>query len=77
MSVRYAAAKRRGGRLLGEAPDCDPERPIALLATAIPCATTLSIAIHLLHVLSLGVGDKFGPGEELGSAGRGLAPPQR
>ena len=28
-----------------------PERPIALLATAIPSAATLSVAIHLVHAL--------------------------
>jgi hypothetical protein len=52
ISVRYAAANRRGEQLLGEAPDTAPERPITLVATAIPSAATLSVAIHLLHALS-------------------------
>jgi len=51
LAVRYAAANRRGGQLLSEAPDTLPERPIALLATAISSAATLSVAIHLVHAL--------------------------
>jgi hypothetical protein len=51
LAVRYAAANRRGEQLLGEMPDAAPERPIALLATAVPSAATLSVAIHLLHAL--------------------------
>ena len=57
ISVRYAAANRRGEQLLGEMPDAAPERPIALLATAIPSAATVSVAIHLLHALPTGVQD--------------------
>jgi hypothetical protein len=55
LAVRYAAANRRGERLLSEATDTAPDRPIALLATAIPSAATLSVAIHLLHSLPPGV----------------------
>jgi hypothetical protein len=51
LAVRYAAADRRGQQLLGEAPGTLPDRPIALLATAIPSAATLSVAIHLVHAL--------------------------
>ena len=51
LAVRYVAANRRGEQLLREAPGTVPERPIALLATAIPSAATLSVAIHLVHVL--------------------------
>ena len=58
-SVRYATANRRGGQLLSEATDAAPERPIALLATAIPSAAALSVAIHVLHALPDGAQDKL------------------
>jgi hypothetical protein len=67
LSVRYVAANRRGEQLLGEMPDAAPDRPIALLATAIPSAATLSVAIHLLHALPAGVEDEL-TGELLGTA---------
>ncbi len=51
LAVRYTAADAHGGLLVGEAADAIPERPIALLATAIPSAATLSVAVHLLHAL--------------------------
>jgi hypothetical protein len=72
LAVRYAAANRRGGQLLNEAADAAPERPIALLASAIPSAATLSVAIHLLHALSAGVQDKLA-GELLDTAGTNAA----
>ncbi len=59
LTVRYMAADARGGLLLGEAADAIPERPIALLATAIPSTATLSVAIHLLHALPDSVQDKL------------------
>ena len=59
LAVRYTAADTRGGLLLGEAADATPERPIALLATAIPSAATLNVAIHVLHALPAGVQDKL------------------
>jgi hypothetical protein len=59
LAARYAAANRRGEQSLTEAPDTVPERPIALLATAIPSVTTLSVAIHLLHALPASVRDKL------------------
>jgi hypothetical protein len=55
LAVRYAAANRRGERPLSEATDTAPQRPIALLATAIPSTATLTVAIHLLHALPPGV----------------------
>ena len=67
ISVRYAAANRRGEQLLGEAPGAAPGRPISLLATAIPSAATLSVAIHLLHALPAGPPDKLA-GELLDTA---------
>lgn len=51
LAVSYAAANRRGEQLLSEAPDTAPDRPIALLATAIPSVATLSVAIHVVHAL--------------------------
>jgi hypothetical protein len=36
-----------------------PERPIALLATAIPSAATLSVAIHLVHAIPDGARAKL------------------
>ena len=49
LAASYAAAARRGEQLLSEA-DL-PERPIGLIASAIPSAATLSVAIHLVHAL--------------------------
>jgi hypothetical protein len=51
LAVRYSAAHRRGEQLLRESSNAIPERPIALLATAIPSAATLSVAIHLVHAI--------------------------
>jgi hypothetical protein len=51
LAVHYTAANHRGEQLLSQAPGTVPERPIALLATAIPSAATLSVAIHLVHAL--------------------------
>jgi len=59
LAVRYLAAAAHSGLLLGEAADAIPERPIALLSTAIPSAATLSVAIHLLHALPDSVQDKL------------------
>ncbi len=59
LAVRYAAANRRGEQLLSEAPHTVPARPIALLATAIPSAATLSVAIHLVHALPEGAEGKL------------------
>jgi hypothetical protein len=59
LAVRYAAANRRGEQLLSEASDTTPERPIALLATAIPSAATLSVAIHLVHAIPDGARAKL------------------
>ena len=49
LAASYAAAARRGEQLLSDA-DL-PERPIGLLASAVPSAATLSVAIHLAHAL--------------------------
>jgi hypothetical protein len=67
LASHYAAANRRGRWLVSETPDIAPGRPIALLASAIPSAATLSVAIHLLHALPGGVKDKLA-GELLDTA---------
>lgn len=54
LAVRYAAADRRGQQLLSEPTDSIPQRPIALLASAIPSAATLSVAVHLVHAIPEG-----------------------
>ena len=59
LAVRYAAANRHGRQLLGDASRAAPQRPIALLATAIPSTATLSVAIHVLHALPDGAQDKL------------------
>ena len=51
LAGRYRDAKRRGERL----PECDQDhlirRPIAMLACAVPACASLSVAIHVIHVL--------------------------
>ena len=51
LSDHYRQAKRRGERL----PECDQDhriaRPVAMLASAVPACATLSIAVHVLHML--------------------------
>jgi hypothetical protein len=59
LGARYAAANRHGEQLLSEAPHTAPDRPIALLATAMPSAASLSVAIHLAHALPDGARAKL------------------
>ena len=51
LAVYYHEARRRGELL----PECDQDRwidrPVAMLATAVPACATLSVAIHTLHLL--------------------------
>ena len=51
LADRYRQATRRGEGL----PECDQDhlvrRPIAMLATAVPACATLSVAIHVIHVM--------------------------
>ena len=51
LADRYRDAKRRGEQL----PECDQDhlirRPIAMLASAVPACASLSVAIHVIHVL--------------------------
>jgi hypothetical protein len=58
LALSYAAANRRGQELLSEALEI-PDRPIGLLASAIPSVATLSVAIHLVHTLPAGPRDKL------------------
>ena len=51
LAGRYHDAKRRGEQL----PECDQHhlirRPIAVLASAVPACASLSVAIHVIHLL--------------------------
>ena len=51
LADHYHRARLRGEEL----PECDQDhlirRPIAMLATAVPSCATLSVAIHVIHVL--------------------------
>lgn len=51
LAARYRDAKRRGE----QPPECDQDhlirRPIAMLASAVPACASLSVAIHVIHVL--------------------------
>ena len=64
LAQRYEAAYDRGARDLpvGEDP---PERPIMLLATAIPRLISLAVAANVLHLLPTGTHDAAVLAEEL------------
>ena len=51
LANHYSDAKRRAEQL----PECDRDhlirRPIAMLASAVPACASLSVAIHVIHVL--------------------------
>jgi len=51
LATHYSDAKRRAEQL----PECDHDhlirRPIAMLASAVPACASLSVAIHVIHVL--------------------------
>jgi hypothetical protein len=51
LAAHYREAKRRAERM----PECDQDplirRPVGMLATAVPACATLSVTIHVLHVL--------------------------
>jgi hypothetical protein len=51
LAGRYHDAKRRGE----QQPECDQDhqirRPIGMLASAVPACASLSVAIHVIHVL--------------------------
>lgn len=51
LAGRYRDAKRRGE----QQPECDQDhlirRPIAMLASAVPACASLSVTIHVIHVL--------------------------
>ncbi len=48
---RYRDAKRRGEQLPESDHDHLIRRPIAMLASAVPACASLSVAIHVIHVL--------------------------
>jgi hypothetical protein len=51
LAGRYRDAERRGEQL----PECDRDylirRPVSMLASAVPACASLSVAIHVIHVL--------------------------
>ena len=51
LAGRYRDAKRRGEQLPGSDQDHLTRRQIALLASAVPACASLSVAIHVIHVL--------------------------
>jgi hypothetical protein len=51
LAGRYRDAQRRGEQLPENDPDHLIRRPIALLASAVPACASLSVAIHVIHVL--------------------------
>jgi hypothetical protein len=67
----YRAAERRA-RSLAEGRDPASARPIAVLATAIPPSTTVSVAIHLVHALPSSAGGLL-PDQLLETAERNVA----
>jgi hypothetical protein len=51
LAAHYHEANRRGEHLRGRDQDDAIRSPIALLASSIPQSTSLSVAVHVLHVL--------------------------
>ena len=51
LAEHYGAATRAGQRAPQDEPDPQIRRPVAMLATAVPPCATLSVAIHVIHVL--------------------------
>jgi hypothetical protein len=51
LAESYRRAKRRGELLPARDQDHLIQRPIAMLATAIPAAAALSVATHVIHVM--------------------------
>ena len=47
----YRRARRFGEEPPGREQDVPIRRPIAMLASAVPACATLSVAIHMIHVL--------------------------
>ncbi len=51
LATHYSDAKRRGEQLPESEQDRLIRRPIAMLASAVPACASLSVAIHVIHVL--------------------------
>ena len=51
LAAHYREANGRGERLSGGDEDPQTCRPVAVLATAVPACASLSVAIHVIHVL--------------------------
>jgi hypothetical protein len=50
LAAHYREANRRGEQAVEDVQEV-PDRPISVLATGIPASASLSVAIHVLHVL--------------------------
>ena len=78
LADHYREANGRGERLSGGDEDPQFRRPVAVLASAVPACASLSVAIHVIHVLPA-TRDIHGlVGELLGTADkqrRSSAPP--
>ena len=55
----YSDANREGKERLRPQPHTAPDRPVTLLAAAIPPLTNLSVAINVLHMLPPGLDDEL------------------
>lgn len=53
LAERYREADHRGAPIR-QTPDDDLNRPVALLATAIPPSASMNVAVHVLHALPAG-----------------------
>ena len=51
LADHYREANRHGERLAGGDDDAQIRRPVAMLAIAVPACASLSVAIHVIHVL--------------------------
>jgi hypothetical protein len=61
LAAHYREANRRGERMPGRDQDDASAGPIALLASAIPQSASLSVAVHVLHVLPSTTGGDLAP----------------
>lgn len=61
LAAHYQEADRRGGQVIGPDHDDTSSSPIALLASSIPRSTSLSVAVHVLHVLPSATSGQLAP----------------
>ena len=68
LAAHYREANRRGEGLSGADEDPQTCRPVAVLATAVPACASLSVAVHVIHVLPATRDNHRLVGELLGTA---------